>query len=256
MRINAPYALAQIISAPENSQFPGVRSAISGLRYYSPGTGRWLSRDPVEEQGGENLYGFIANNALSAIDPKGLAKFSVTFPLFPGIVFRGSGEIAISNEGCCKRTKIEMAAEVGIGAGAGAEVGNVAGINIAAMLAGIGRKESLEILHCPTDSVVKHEQQLVNITKFLNQSATVGNSTTKIYGGAKFNWNIEFAVLVRTVVTQKSLDVTLLGTGSIKVTGGAALKLWTISLGQSGPDEVIYSKKYPEIVFANASALF
>jgi RHS repeat-associated protein len=32
-----------------------------GFRYYSPVTGRWLSRDPIEEQGGENLYGFVGN---------------------------------------------------------------------------------------------------------------------------------------------------------------------------------------------------
>ena len=27
-------------------------------RFYSPGLGRWLSRDPIEERGGENLYAF------------------------------------------------------------------------------------------------------------------------------------------------------------------------------------------------------
>jgi RHS repeat-associated protein len=34
-----------------------------GYRYYTASTGRWLSRDPAEEGiGGENLYGFCANN--------------------------------------------------------------------------------------------------------------------------------------------------------------------------------------------------
>lgn len=42
-----------------------------GYRFYSPSTGRWLSRDPIEENGGENLYGFCANNALSLIDRNG-----------------------------------------------------------------------------------------------------------------------------------------------------------------------------------------
>jgi RHS repeat-associated protein len=30
-----------------------------GYRYYNPGTGRWLSRDPIGEKGGLNLYGFV-----------------------------------------------------------------------------------------------------------------------------------------------------------------------------------------------------
>lgn len=38
------------------------------LAYYNPATGRWLSRDPVEEQGGLNLYGFVGNNAINQTD--------------------------------------------------------------------------------------------------------------------------------------------------------------------------------------------
>ena len=33
-----------------------------GYRYYDPVTGRWPSRDPIEEEGGTNLYGFVLNN--------------------------------------------------------------------------------------------------------------------------------------------------------------------------------------------------
>jgi RHS repeat-associated protein len=43
-----------------------------GYRYYSPSTGRWLSRDPIEEQGGLNLYGMIGNDALNYYDLLGL----------------------------------------------------------------------------------------------------------------------------------------------------------------------------------------
>ncbi len=39
----------------------------SGVRYYgyrflSPETGRWINRDPIEERGGLNVYGFVENN--------------------------------------------------------------------------------------------------------------------------------------------------------------------------------------------------
>jgi hypothetical protein len=37
-----------------------------------PLTGRWPSRDPKEEDGGLNLYGFVSNNAASLVDYLGL----------------------------------------------------------------------------------------------------------------------------------------------------------------------------------------
>ncbi|MGB0242224.1 MAG: RHS repeat domain-containing protein, partial [Verrucomicrobiales bacterium] len=39
-----------------------------GYRYYDAQTGRWISRDPIEERGGWNLYGFVGNNAVNATD--------------------------------------------------------------------------------------------------------------------------------------------------------------------------------------------
>jgi RHS repeat-associated protein len=47
-----------------------------GLRYYNPSTGRWPSRDPIEEAGGVNLYGFLNNAPVSGVDYLGL-KLSV-----------------------------------------------------------------------------------------------------------------------------------------------------------------------------------
>ncbi len=45
-----------------------------GYRYYSPTIGRWLSRDPIGEKGGRNLYGFVDNNPLNLNDFLGLWK--------------------------------------------------------------------------------------------------------------------------------------------------------------------------------------
>ena len=36
--------------------------------------GRWLNRDPISEEGGMNLYGFISNNLISIIDLLGLEE--------------------------------------------------------------------------------------------------------------------------------------------------------------------------------------
>jgi hypothetical protein len=40
--------------------------------YYDPGIQRWISRDPIGEEGGANLTGFLANDPASRIDPSGL----------------------------------------------------------------------------------------------------------------------------------------------------------------------------------------
>ena len=40
-------------------------------RYYSPELGRWLSRDPIEEQGGYNLYGMLGNDIVNSWDQWG-----------------------------------------------------------------------------------------------------------------------------------------------------------------------------------------
>ncbi|MFC7339623.1 RHS repeat-associated core domain-containing protein [Haloferula chungangensis] len=43
-----------------------------GFRYYDPVTGRWPSRDPIEEHGGVNLYGFVGNDGVNRWDYLGL----------------------------------------------------------------------------------------------------------------------------------------------------------------------------------------
>ena len=43
-----------------------------GYRYYDPLSGRWLSKDPLQEEGGLNLYAFVNNNGLNFTDYLGL----------------------------------------------------------------------------------------------------------------------------------------------------------------------------------------
>jgi RHS repeat-associated protein len=47
-----------------------------GYRFYHPQLGRWLSRDPIEEQDGENLFLYIFNNPESRNDFLGLISNS------------------------------------------------------------------------------------------------------------------------------------------------------------------------------------
>jgi hypothetical protein len=54
--------------------------AYYGYRYYDPKTGRWPSSDPIEEEGGINLYGFVGNDGVNKWD---LLGNSVKLP--PGL---------------------------------------------------------------------------------------------------------------------------------------------------------------------------
>ncbi len=45
-----------------------IRVADYGYRYYDPLTGRWPSRDPIGEEGGLNLYGFVSNSPTQFVD--------------------------------------------------------------------------------------------------------------------------------------------------------------------------------------------
>jgi uncharacterized protein RhaS with RHS repeats len=61
-----------------------------GYRYYDPVTGRWPSRDPIEEGGGTNLYGFVGNDGVNWWDYLGLA------------VTMSGGGLSTDQPDCCR----------------------------------------------------------------------------------------------------------------------------------------------------------
>jgi len=48
-----------------------------GRRHYDPPTGRWISRDPIGERGGVNLYGFVGNDGVGRYDLLGLVIITI-----------------------------------------------------------------------------------------------------------------------------------------------------------------------------------
>lgn len=72
---------AAVLSEPDLAafryRFQGREySAVTGLvnfraRWYAPGTGRWLSRDPIRIMGGANLYAFCSNSPVCVNAPFG-----------------------------------------------------------------------------------------------------------------------------------------------------------------------------------------
>ncbi|MGV3773436.1 MAG: RHS repeat-associated core domain-containing protein [Verrucomicrobiales bacterium] len=55
-----------------------IQTFYYGYRFYNASTGRWLSRDPIRERGGKNLYGFVRNNPISLLDLIGLVPHELT----------------------------------------------------------------------------------------------------------------------------------------------------------------------------------
>jgi len=57
---------------PIDAEVTGATLYYDGYSYYDPVTGRWPSRDPIGEQGGMNLYGFVGNDGVNRWDFLGM----------------------------------------------------------------------------------------------------------------------------------------------------------------------------------------
>ena len=82
-RATGPLAQAASILAATKFHDWETGFAYYGRRYYSPSAGRWISADPIAEEGGKNLYGFVGNEPATRIDPNGLFIW-LLLPLLAG----------------------------------------------------------------------------------------------------------------------------------------------------------------------------
>jgi len=80
------YRYAGLYAHPQSSLY------LATYRAYDPKIGRWLSRDPIRELGGVNLYGYVLNDPVNLIDPLGL--WSVTYGGYFGV----GGEVTFGND--------------------------------------------------------------------------------------------------------------------------------------------------------------
>lgn len=87
-----PYGRVMVVSesvAPDFGYAGMYFHARSGLnltagRPYSSVLGRWITRDPIAEDDGTNLFTYVGNSTLNRRDPSGL--FSIGFPTSPQAV--------------------------------------------------------------------------------------------------------------------------------------------------------------------------
>lgn len=52
-----------------------------GARYFAPMLGRFVNRDPIEEEGGVNLYVFVGNRPIGVVDPWGEEELTMLYDL-------------------------------------------------------------------------------------------------------------------------------------------------------------------------------
>ncbi len=78
-----------------SSKFTDAETGLNyyGYRYYDPGNGRWLGRDPIGEEGGVNLYAIVANRTINNYDTDGL----FLFPMGPAGQWPPPGPISPSS---------------------------------------------------------------------------------------------------------------------------------------------------------------
>jgi len=94
------------------------------------GQANWPNRDPIQEAGGLNLYGYVGNNPVILVDPYGLSFWGRVGNGFTGAA-TGAGSGALTGAG--------VGAGIGaLGAGVGAGPGAVAGAGAGAIAGAIG----------------------------------------------------------------------------------------------------------------------
>ena len=102
-----------------------------GYRFYDPVTGRWPSRDPIEEAGGINLYAFVGNSPINLVDIDGRGWF--------GAVTGGiAGAWAGATSGAATGATVGGVGGTFVAPGPGTLVGGGGGGLIGGIIGGIG----------------------------------------------------------------------------------------------------------------------
>jgi RHS repeat-associated protein len=73
IRMSGAMAASNPFHAADKYEDSEVGLVYYGHRYYHTGLQRWLNRDPIEEYGGLNVYGFCGNDPRNYVDPIGLS---------------------------------------------------------------------------------------------------------------------------------------------------------------------------------------
>ncbi|MFM8618031.1 MAG: RHS repeat-associated core domain-containing protein, partial [Opitutaceae bacterium] len=137
LRATGPYAAANPLRFSTKWQDEETGLLYYGYRYYAPREGRFISRDPIEERGGLNLYAFCGNDGINRWDYlgqlslKGFLKkaWKPLVAIGAGVLTAGTAmyAYALATGGAGATTFGGMLSSVGLASGWGPAWASVAG---------------------------------------------------------------------------------------------------------------------------------
>jgi RHS repeat-associated protein len=173
-----------------------------GLRYFVPGPGRWLNRDPLGETGGVNLYCFIGDDPNTNYDSFRLEQectedtchsFAVKWGGGGYVGFGASGYISASGEKCnccpCGTQSVDVGVffEAQVGTGIGGEFGPIK-LELKGPQLGI-TKELHYLKECNKDHGEIHWDYKISGTFGYEPSVEIGG--VGVSGSVSIEYNIE-----------------------------------------------------------------
>ncbi len=89
----------------------------SSFAYYQAQQGRWISRDPIGEQGGVNIYAQSKNAPINRVDPLGLADLWMNFGFDDSTTFNANKDAINSQKSDLQNAMDQCCKEFSIGCG-------------------------------------------------------------------------------------------------------------------------------------------
>ena len=230
---------------PKTQQSRGLRPHVAyyGYRYYDPQTGKWPSRDPIGEEGGINLYGFVGNDGVNENDLLGLttSSGSVDFALGVGVVINGKIEWDLKEVGSCQQGEVTVQGGVGLGAQVKGKLGNY-GINAGLIL--IGGNVSGTVSWCRCDNGTGHTTgsvDIFNLQKSGGLGVGVGN-----FAGLAFEYDFQIGLKLSATLAEGGVYVTIGGGGHAKISSRSFIDIGPISIGAPTGHE-LHNESYEKI---------
>jgi hypothetical protein len=214
-----------------------------GYRWYDPLTGHWKSRDPIEEEGGITLYGFVGNDGLNHADYLGLTTSTGSVDIsfgFP-VVVNGKLKWTLTETGSCQEGEVTARGGVGLGAQAKAKLGQY-GVNVGLIV--IGANVSGTISWCRCDDGSGHTTGSIDILN-LQKSGGLGVGVGS-HAGLSFDYDFEIGLKLQATFATGGVHVTIGGSGHAKVKSKAFISIGPIKMG-ARTGNYIYNETYEKI---------
>ena len=197
-------------------------------RYYNPKDGRWINRDPITEQGGWNLYGFVDNEVVFSIDYLGKEtnEFGYTMTIPAGyipILLIIEGSISVEKKKNCVCIEAKLRTDVGIGVGIGLKIKQKwlpilpdIEYSLRTMIAGLSNEKILKIDNCNGKTLTSYREELLGLSHRIDAGITLSSYIQTSY-------SIDFKMSAGLTLNAKPISLTLDATGYVKI--AATLKI-------------------------------